>query len=58
MMAERASGIAAALGAGAILLWLVHFALGGSASWLKYVWTAALAVGVVFYVTALIAKRR
>ena len=58
MMTERASGIAATLGAGAILLWLMHFALSDSASWVKYVWTAALAAGVVFYVTALIARRR
>ena len=49
------SAVAAALAALAVLLWLAHFALRGAAPWLKYVWTAVLAVGVAFYVASLVA---
>jgi putative flippase GtrA len=58
MTSQRSSGVAAAFGAGAILLWLVHFALGDHALWLKYVWTAALGLGVVVYVMAFVTSRR
>jgi hypothetical protein len=49
------SAAAAALAAVAVLLWLAHFALRGNAPWLKYVWTAVLAVGVAFYLASLVA---
>jgi hypothetical protein len=42
----------------AVLLWLAHFAVGGHAPWLKYVWTSVLAVGAVFYVASLVVVAR